>query len=263
MIAQKRKILVDRNEMEINPDTNEVHSDFSDKPILNSYSDESSLAYVSITNKIVPRGAREVFLDGTTNADDVMVNSAKDASKVVHDGDLPYWEIFNEWYKKNTPEGRSGKEYELGDYDYYNYFVSIFTDKNISNHEKAVELDHSDGGHFYDTYKTPMHITYSDESIYSPYKDIPIGKDYQPIIIKPGKWSRSKMTKDRFTPSQSQIEYWGPERYLEYFSKNEPGVELEINGKVFLGRDDGNINNQSQIKEPDMILNQGIDFFKP
>jgi len=71
------------------------------------------------------------------------------------------------------------------------------------------------------------------------------------------------MTKDRFTPSQSQIEYWGPERYLEYFSKNEPGVELEINGKVFLGRDDGNINNQSQIKEPDMILNQGIDFFKP
>ena len=44
-----------------------------------------------------------------------VLNEVKDfkksyGPKVVHDGDLPYWEIFNEWYKKNTPEGRSGFE---------------------------------------------------------------------------------------------------------------------------------------------------------
>lgn len=62
---------------------------------------------------------------------------------------------FINWYNTNTPEGQNNVPYSnKGDYDYYSYFRN----GDYKNYQ---------GGHFPDTYKRPIHQTFSNESIYS------------------------------------------------------------------------------------------------
>ena len=60
-----------------------------------------------------------------------------------------------DWYNSNTPEGINGIPLkDAVDYDYYSFY-------------KNGEYKDHKGGHFPDTYKTPLHETFSNESLYS------------------------------------------------------------------------------------------------
>lgn len=62
---------------------------------------------------------------------------------------------FQNWYNKNTVEGKNNIPYsDKGDYDYYSYY-------------KNGDYKNYEGGHFPDTFKRPIHETFSNQSIYS------------------------------------------------------------------------------------------------
>jgi hypothetical protein len=65
---------------------------------------------------------------------------------------------FQNWYKKNTLEGKNKIPYsEDLNYDYYSFY------KNGDYNNSDYNIDN----HFPDTYKRPQHPTFSNESIYS------------------------------------------------------------------------------------------------
>ena len=65
---------------------------------------------------------------------------------------------FQEWYRKNTLEGKAGVPYtDKQAYDYYSFY------RNGDYKDKSFNIE----AHFPDTYKRPDHVTFSDESIYS------------------------------------------------------------------------------------------------
>lgn len=65
---------------------------------------------------------------------------------------------FQNWYRKNTLEGKRGIPYsDQLDYDYFSFF------KNGDYRDPSFNIEN----HFPDTYKRPGHYTFSNESIYS------------------------------------------------------------------------------------------------
>lgn len=82
-------------------------------------------------------------------------------------------------------------------------------------------MSEDERGHLGDKYKKPNHPTFSDQSIYS-------GQDG----VAGGVWSRNAEGKDVYTPGRklSSVE---ADRLRRYFLRNEPGVMLDLKGKVF------------------------------
>lgn len=82
-------------------------------------------------------------------------------------------------------------------------------------------MSEDERGHLGDKYKKPNHPTFSDQSIYS-------GQDG----VTGGVWSRNAEGKDVYTPGRklSSVE---ADRLRRYFLRNEPGVVLDLKGKVF------------------------------
>ena len=82
-------------------------------------------------------------------------------------------------------------------------------------------MSEDERGHLGDKYKKPNHPTFSDQSIYS-------GQDG----VTGGVWSRNAEGKDVYTPGRklSSVEV---DRLRRYFLRNEPGVVLDLKGKVF------------------------------
>lgn len=99
---------------------------------------------------------RKVWCDAGDPGMDIMADGGVLPGRKAYNPNLAGADIkFQQWYKQNTPEGKRGMGYTPnGDYDYYSYFRN----GDAGNYQ---------GGHFPDTYKRPIHKTFSDESIYS------------------------------------------------------------------------------------------------
>lgn len=98
------------------------------------------------------------------------------------------------------------------DYDY----ESFYNDKGMFNKWLENELLHPSSAHFYDKYKKPNHITFSEESIYSNEN------------MKGGRWI-NKDGKTYFIPTDVNIKNAGGEDKLrEYFKIHEPGIILSF-----------------------------------
>lgn len=98
------------------------------------------------------------------------------------------------------------------DYDY----ESFYNDKGMFNKWLENELLHPSSAHFYDKYKKPNHITFSEESIYSNEN------------MKGGRWINED-GKTYFIPTDINIKNAGGEDKLrEYFKIHEPGIILSF-----------------------------------
>lgn len=76
-------------------------------------------------------------------------------NRKIYNPNLASDKDFQNWYNLNTPEGKANIPYNPNsDYDYLSYY-------------KNGDYKNYSGGHFPDTYKTPNHKTFSNESIYS------------------------------------------------------------------------------------------------
>lgn len=121
-------------------------------------------------NKLKNNFFKERLLRNYTEEDLIwLMNNVADAStpnaniygqqggtvKKAYNPNLENSRDFQEWYRKNTVEGRNNIPYSNQlDYDY----LSFYMNKEYQNYT---------GGHFPDTYKRPIHETFSNESIYS------------------------------------------------------------------------------------------------
>lgn len=92
----------------------------------------------------------------------------KDSNEIINPNHFPDGGLYNpnnalsdinfqDWYSKNTPEGKRGIPFNIKnlDYDYYSYYKNEGAIPNIK------------GSHFTDKYKLPNHKTFSNESLYS------------------------------------------------------------------------------------------------
>jgi hypothetical protein len=87
---------------------------------------------------------------------------------------------FQNWYEKNTLEGKNGSPYtDSQNYDYY----SFYKNKGEGNIKE----------HFPDTYKRPSHPTFSNESIYSTPEN------------PGGSWEGEKYTPDNGLRKKAQV----------------------------------------------------------
>jgi hypothetical protein len=261
MFAPKRKIFIDRGDIEIDPKTDRVYQDFKDKPILTDvYTDKNSYAYVSKGNTIIPSGAKDMFYDAKDNEDTDLLHSVKTNSDNIT-GDPPLWEKFKEWYK-TTNDGKGQGDFKLEKYDSYLYFVDVMTDDDLDDEAKKMELDHSNGKHYPDKYKTPLHETFSDESIYADYKSL--NEEQQEIpYINPGRWTQMEDKRWVFEPSESQLQHFGVDKYVKYYQEQMAGSDSDLKlPNMYLGP-----NNQDKLapgpENKKIILNESIDFFKP
>lgn len=101
------------------------------------------------------RGA-SYYAEGGNLTDTYMKDAAGPGKKAYNPNLSANDAGFQNWYKANTPEGKSGSAFDIkkGDYDYYSFY-------------RNGDYKTYSGGHFPDTYKMPGHKTFSNESIYS------------------------------------------------------------------------------------------------
>lgn len=118
-------------------------------------------------------------------------------------------ETFEYYQWKKAMQTHRGWEHDLDEDNTYNY-RQYYHD----NPEEAWSmLDENPDAHFYDTYKTATHPTFSNESMYSGYKN-----EYNPQGLIGGTWHDDY----NYQLSQSQWDNdWDTDETIKYLNENE------------------------------------------